>query len=87
MICRLVSPHTHQEKSAERTIQTFKEHFKAGLSLLHLHLPVQEGDRLTPQAKLTLNLLQVSRNKALIISTSLFFKTIWLQQHSSCSLR
>ena len=55
---QLVPPHNHRTNLAERAIQTFKNHFKAGLSSLHPDFPIAEWDRLLPQAFLTLNLLR-----------------------------
>ena len=55
---QMVSPHNHRASFAERAIQTFKKHFKEGLSTLHLDFPMAEWDCLLPQAFLTLNLLQ-----------------------------
>ena len=45
----------------ERTIQTFKTHFKAGLASLDPDLSLSECDRLIHQAVLTLNLLRSAR--------------------------
>ena len=58
---QLVPPHTHQANTAERAIQTFKNHFKAGLTSLNPDFPVTEWDRLLNQAFLTLNLLRSAR--------------------------
>ena len=58
---QLVPPHNHRANAAEREIQTFKNHFKAGLASLDPNFPVCEWDRLLPQAFLTLNLLRASR--------------------------
>ena len=58
---QLVPPHNHRANAAERAIQTFKSHFKAGLASLDPTFPVTEWDRLLPQAFLTLNLLRTSR--------------------------
>ena len=58
---QLVPPHNHRANAAERAIQTFKNHFKAGLASLDPNFPVSEWDRLLPQAFLTLNLLRASR--------------------------
>ena len=57
---QLVPPHNHRANAAERAIQTFKSHFKAGLDSLDPAFPVTEWDRLLPQAFLTLNLLRSS---------------------------
>jgi hypothetical protein len=58
---QLVPPHFHRRNAAERAIRTLKEHYVAGLASVdpdfHLHL----WDRLFPQAEMTLNLLQTSR--------------------------
>jgi hypothetical protein len=53
--------HCHRRNAAERAIQTFKEHFVAGLSSVHPHLPLHLCDILLPQAEITLNLLRTLR--------------------------
>jgi hypothetical protein len=58
---QFVPPHTHRANIAERAIQTFKSHFKAGLASVHPDFPISEWDRLLDQAFLTLNLLRASR--------------------------
>ena len=58
---QLVPPHNHRSNAAERAIQTFKCHFKAGLSSVDVDFPIAEWDRLLEQAFLTLNLLRSSR--------------------------
>ena len=39
---QLVPPHSHRTNIAERSIQTFKAHFKAGLASLHPDFPIDE---------------------------------------------
>jgi hypothetical protein len=51
----------HLRNAAERAIQTFKEHFVAGLSSVDPNFPLHLWDRLLPQAEITLNLLRTSR--------------------------
>ena len=58
MSFQLVLPHPHYAKSTEGSIQTFKNHFKAGLASLDPDFPVKEWDGLLKQAFLTLNLLR-----------------------------
>jgi hypothetical protein len=57
---QLVPPHCHRRNAAERAIQTFKEHFVAGLSSVDPTFPLHLWDRLLPQAEITLNLLRTS---------------------------
>ena len=59
---QLVPPHIHRTNLAERAIQTFKNHFKAGFASVDPKFPAREWDRLLPQAVLTLNLLRSARN-------------------------
>ena len=59
---QLVPPHIHRANLAERAIQTFKHHFKAGLATVDPDFPLAEWDRLLPQAVLTLNLLRSARS-------------------------
>jgi hypothetical protein len=58
---QLAPPHVHRRNAAERAIQTFKNHFVAGLSSTDEQFPLHLWDRLLPQALLTLNLLRTSR--------------------------
>jgi hypothetical protein len=58
---QLVPPHCHRRNAAERDIQTFKEHFVAGISYVDPSFPLHLWDRLLPQAEITLNLLRTSR--------------------------
>ena len=39
---QLVPPHTHMRNLAERTIQTFENHFKAGLASVNPNFPLLE---------------------------------------------
>ena len=57
---QLVPPHIHSRNSAERAIQSFKEHFIAGLYSTHKKFPLHLWFQLIPHASLTLNLLRKS---------------------------
>ena len=56
-----VPPHNHRRNAAERAIQTFKNHFIAGLATADPKYPMREWDRLIPQAVLTLNIMRECR--------------------------
>ena len=58
---QLMPPHLHQRNLAERAIQTFKNHFIAGLASVNKKFPVHLWCRLLPHCLLTLNLLRPSR--------------------------
>ena len=58
---QLVPPHLHRQNSVERAIQTFKNHFIAGLASVNKNSPVHLWCRLLPHCLLTLNLLRPSR--------------------------
>jgi hypothetical protein len=58
---QLAPPHCHRRNAAERAIQTFKNHFIAGLCSTNCDFPLNLWDKLRPQCLLTLNLLQRSR--------------------------
>jgi hypothetical protein len=58
-----VPPHVHRRNSAERAIQTWKNHFCAGLATCDPKFPLTEWDLLMPQADITLNLLRSSRRQ------------------------
>ena len=51
----------HRRNLAERAIQTFKNHFIAGLCSTHPDFPLNLWDELLPQCTTTLNLLRQSR--------------------------
>jgi hypothetical protein len=53
---QLAPPHIHRRNNAERAIQTFKNHFIAGLCSVDPQFPLKMWDKLSPQAKITLNL-------------------------------
>ena len=57
ILYQLVLPHIHRTNLAERAIQMFKNHFKAGFASVDPKFPAREWDRLLPRAVLTLNLL------------------------------
>ena len=50
----------HRRNKAERAIQTFKNHFMAGLCSVDPDFPLHLWDKLLPQAEITLNLLRPS---------------------------
>ncbi len=54
----LAEPNNHRVNAAKRAIQTFKNHFLAGLVIVDIRFPLQLRCYLLQQAKLTLNLLQ-----------------------------
>lgn len=55
---QLVTPHNHRANLAERAIQSFKSHFKAGLCSVDPNFPINQWDQLLQQAEITLNLLR-----------------------------
>ena len=57
---QLVPPYAHRTNLAERAIQTFKQHFKAGIALVGPNFPLDQWDQLTQQAIITLNRLRSS---------------------------
>jgi hypothetical protein len=72
---QLVPPHLHRKNAAERAIQTFKNHFVAGLCSVDKQFPMHLWSELLPQATLTLNLLLTSRiNPTISAATQLFGK-------------
>ena len=50
----------HQRNAAERAIQTWKNHFIAGLNTVNPNFPMHLWDQLLHQSEITLNLLQPS---------------------------
>ena len=59
---QLVPPHIHQTNLSERVIQTFKTHFKAGLTSLESDFPLSEWYRIIEQGEFALNILRTSRS-------------------------
>jgi hypothetical protein len=58
---QLAHPYMHRRTAAERAIQTFKNHFAAGLCLVDPSFHLCLWDRILPQATITLNLMRQSR--------------------------
>ena len=58
---QLTSVGEHRTNLAEQEIQTWKNHFVAGLATTHPKFPLHLWDRLLPQANIALNLLRPSR--------------------------
>ena len=58
---QLVPPHLHRTNSAERAIQTFKDHLIDGITSCDPDFPLHLWDSLLAQAILTFNLLRLSR--------------------------
>jgi hypothetical protein len=58
---QLAPPHIHRINKAEQAIQTFKNHFIAGLCSVDPTFSLKLWDKLLPQATITLNLLRKSR--------------------------
>ena len=73
IVFQLVPPHLHRRNAAERAIRTFKNHLIAGLCTCDPKFPVNEWDRLLPQAVITLNLVRSSRrNPSLSAHAAIF---------------
>jgi len=70
---RSAPTHIHRRNAAERAIQTFKNHFLAGLASCNPKFPLREWDRLIPQAVITLNLLRNARLNPKLSSYSFLF--------------
>ena len=58
---QLAKPHNHRTLVAEQAIQTYKDHFIAGLCSTDTKFPLNQRESLIAQANLTLNLLQMSQ--------------------------
>ena len=54
-------PDMHCQNAAEKAIQTWKMHFKAGLASLPAEFPISHWCKLIPQANATLNMLRPCR--------------------------
>ena len=78
---QLVPPHIHKANAAERVIQTFKDHFLAGLASCNQKFPLREWDRLLPQAVITLNLLRNTRMNLELSTYAYLFRTYDFNQY------
>jgi hypothetical protein len=58
---QLAPPHMYRRNAAERAIQTFKNHFIAGLYSVDPNFPLRLWDGMLPQATITLNIMRQSR--------------------------
>ena len=58
---QLVEPHNHRVNAAERAIQTFKNHFIAGLCTTDEKFPAQLWNKLIEQGQDSLNMLRMFR--------------------------
>ena len=59
---QLVEPDNHRVNAAEKAIQTFKNHFLAGLASVDAGFPLQLWCYLLEQAEMTLNMLRTARS-------------------------
>ena len=69
----LVPPNQHCRNAAERAIRTFKSDLLSGLATDDPDYPLQEWDRIIPQAELTLNLLRSSRLNPKLLAWAYLF--------------
>ena len=76
-----VPPNLHRRNSAERAIQTFKNHFLAGLATCNPQFPIQEWDRLLPQAEMTSNIIRCSRHNPQLSVYAYLFGTYDYNAH------
>ena len=76
-----VPPKIHRRNAAERAIQTFKNHFLAGLATCDDQFPIQEWDKLLPQAEITLNLLRRARQNSMLSAYAYLFGAYNFNKH------
>ena len=69
----LVPPYCHKVNAAERAIQIFKNHLKAGLATVDPNFPLREWDRLLPQGELTLKLLRDAHSNPNLLAWAYLF--------------
>ena len=65
---QLVPPHSHLQNLAERAIQTWKNHFKAGLASADPNFPLTAWDHVIPQENITLNPLRNARSNPALLA-------------------
>ena len=75
----------HHNNPAERSIQTWKDHFLAGLASIHPDFPMTKWDRLINQCNITLNLLRASRIHPHLSAYAGLFGNFDFTKNSSCS--
>ena len=78
---QLVLPNNHRSKDSERAIQTFKNHFIAGLCIVDNDFHFQLWDRLLQQATINLN-SQTTKNSSPNFSLHPHIWKIKLQPHT-----
>lgn len=59
---QFVPPHVHRDNSAERAIETFKNHFISGIASVHTSFLSKNWPRFVPQANRTINQLRKSNH-------------------------
>ena len=77
---QLVPPSNHRENNAERSIQTFKNHFIVGLCSIDKDFHIQLWDRLLQQATISLNLLSQSRTLPRISAYTHIFREFYFNR-------
>jgi uncharacterized protein YgfB (UPF0149 family) len=65
---QLVNPDDHRVNAAERAIQTWKNHWIAGMGTVDPNYPLQLWCQFIEQGQDTLNMLQMSRSNAKLSS-------------------
>ena len=68
---QFVEPHEHRVNAAERSIQTFKNHFVSGLCTVNKLFPMQLWCELLQQAEISINLLRSSRKNPKLLAYAL----------------
>ena len=70
---QLVPPYLHRRIASERAMQTLKNHLISGLSTCDPNFPINQWDKLIPQASITLNLLRSSRRQPKLSAQACIF--------------
>ena len=68
-----IYPHNHRQNAAERAIQTWKNHFIAGLSACDPSFPLSEWDQLLPQCDIKLNQIRSYRRQQKLLAYACLF--------------
>jgi hypothetical protein len=80
MTFKLVLPHDHQRKRAEKAIQTFEAHFISILCGTDKEFPLHLWIRLLPQAEDTLNMLRIAKARPTVSA----YTYLWGQHDYKC---
>ena len=72
---QLVTPYSLCRNLAERSIQSYKNHFKPGMASIESNLPLSERDRLIEQTNIIINFFQTAHVNPALSAYAFVFGT------------